>query len=171
MQNKTNNELDYSTIDIGISEKKRRKICNSLFTLLADTYLLYLKTQNYHWNVTGKYFVQLHQTFEEQYQELALAVDEIAERIRMLGDFANATLSSFIKISSIKEDSEIPNANEMIHNLVNGHGIIINKLREIISICDEAEDDVSMDLVIQRMKKHEKTIWYLKSMLSSDRVH
>ncbi len=153
-------------INIGIEEKDRKLICKSLNKLLADSYLLYLKTQNYHWNVTGQMFQPLHTLFEEQYQELALAVDEIAERIRALGEFAPASLTNFHKITSIKEENSIPNAEEMIYNLVQGNEAVVTTAREIINLSTDCEDDVTADLMIERMQVHEKNAWMLRSMVT-----
>ena len=155
-----------SEINIGISEKDRKVVCRGLSKLLADSYLLYLKTQNYHWNVTGKMFQSLHTLFEEHYQEQARAIDSIAERIRALGEFAPATFSAFSKVSSIKEESAIPVAEEMIHNLVQGNEAVVTTAREIVSLADECEDDVTSDLMIERMQVHEKNAWMLRSMVT-----
>lgn len=158
-------------INIGINEKDRKSVCRGLAKLLADSYLLYLKTQNYHWNVTGKMFQPLHLLFETQYQELAKAVDEIAERIRALGEFAPGSFNSFTKVSSIKEESGIPTAEEMIQNLVQGHEAVVTTAREIIALTDECEDDVTADLLVERMQIHEKSAWMLRSMLSTTKTH
>ena len=153
-------------INIGISEKDRRAVCKGLNKLLGDTYILYLKTQNYHWNVTGNLFQSLHTLFEEQYQEQALAVDEIAERIRALGEFAPGSLAAFSKVSSIKEENAIPSAEEMIHNLVQGNEAVVSTAREIVSLADGCEDDVTSDLMINRMQVHEKNAWMLRSLIT-----
>ncbi|WPU64390.1 Dps family protein [Peredibacter starrii] len=171
MANKIEAEFSEPTINIGISEKDRKLVCRGLNKLLADSYLLYLKTQNYHWNVTGKMFRSLHTLFEEQYQELAAAVDEIAERIRALGEFAPGSFSSFARVTSIKEESSIPTAEEMIHNLVVGNEAVVTTAREIISLTDECEDDVTADLLVDRMQIHEKNAWMLRSMIASSKHH
>jgi len=171
MPNKIEAEFTEQPLNIGISEKERKQVCKGLSKLLADSYLLYLKTQNYHWNVTGKLFHPLHKVFEEQYQELALAVDEIAERIRALGEFAPASFSNFAKITSIKEETGIPIAEEMIFNLVTGNETVVSTAREIVKICDEAEDDVTIDLMVERMQIHEKNAWMLRSMIASRKSH
>jgi starvation-inducible DNA-binding protein len=171
MANKIEAEFSNSSINIGISEKDRKSVCRGLSKLLADSYLLYLKTQNYHWNVTGKMFQPLHTLFEEQYKELAESVDEIAERIRALGEFAPGSFSSFSKVASIKEENSIPTAEEMIHNLVQGNEAVVTTAREIINLTDECEDDVTADLMIERMQVHEKNAWMLRSMLSNQKAH
>jgi starvation-inducible DNA-binding protein len=165
MVNKIEIEIN-SEINIGISEKDRKEVCMSLNKLLADSYLLYLKTQNYHWNVTGKMFQSLHLLFEEQYTEQAKAIDMIAERIRALGEFAPGSFAAFSKVSSIKEESAIPSAEEMIHNLVHGNEAVVTTAREIVSLADGCEDDVTSDLMIERMQVHEKNAWMLRSLIT-----
>jgi starvation-inducible DNA-binding protein len=165
MVNKIEIEIN-SEINIGISEKDRKEVCTSLNKLLADSYLLYLKTQNYHWNVTGKMFQSLHLLFEEQYTEQAKAIDMIAERIRALGEFAPGSFAAFSKVSSIKEESAIPSAEEMIHNLVHGNEAVVTTAREIVSLADGCEDDVTSDLMIERMQVHEKNAWMLRSLIT-----
>jgi starvation-inducible DNA-binding protein len=171
MPNKIQAEFTESTINIGINEKDRKHVCRGLSKLLADSYMLYLKTQNYHWNVTGKMFQSLHILFEEQYKDLAEAVDVIAERIRALGEFAPGSFSSFAKITSIKEETSIPTAEEMIHSLVQGHEAVVASAREIINITDECEDDVTADLMVERMQVHEKYAWMLRSLISANKAH
>ena len=165
MVNKIEIEIN-SEINIGISEKDRKEVCMSLNKLLADSYLLYLKTQNYHWNVTGKMFQSLHLLFEEQYTEQAKAIDMIAERIRALGEFAPGSFAAFSKVSSIKEESAIPSAEEMIHNLVHGNEAVVTTARDIVSLADGCEDDVTSDLMIERMQVHEKNAWMLRSLIT-----
>ncbi len=152
-------------IDIGIPEKSRRQIAQGLSRVLADTYTLYLKTHNFHWNVTGPMFRTLHLMFEEQYNELALAVDLIAERIRALGFPAPATYSEFSKLSSISEPKGVPAAAEMIRQLVEGQEAVIRTARAMFELVDEAHDEPTADLLTQRMQVHEKTAWMLRSLL------
>lgn len=171
MPNKIEAEFTENTMNIGIDEKDRKQVCKGLSKLLADSYLLYLKTQNYHWNVTGKMFQSLHALFEEQYQDLAEAVDVIAERIRALGEFAPGSFSQFSKFATIKEENTIPTAEEMIHNLVVGNEAVVTTAREIISLCDEVEDDVTADLMVERMQRHEKNAWMLRSLISPNKAH
>lgn len=156
----------HNEINIGISEKDRKSVCKGLNKLLADSYLLYLKTQNYHWNVTGPMFSSLHLLFEEQYQEQAKAIDVIAERIRALGEFAPGSFAAFSKVTSIKEETLIPSAEEMIHSLVQGNEAVVTTAREIVSVADACEDDVTSDLMIERMQIHEKNAWMLRSLIS-----
>ncbi len=154
-------------IDIGIKEKDRKAIADGLSRLLADSYTLYLKTHNYHWNVTGPMFQTLHLMFEAQYTELALAVDLIAERIRALGFPAPGSYSEFGKLTSIKEDKgATPKAEEMIRNLVEGQETITRTARAIFPIVDKAGDEPTADLLTQRMQLHEKNAWMLRSLLA-----
>ena len=152
-------------INIGIEEKERIEIAKGLSRLLADTYTLYLKTHNFHWNVTGPMFSTLHLMFETQYNELALAVDLIAERIRALGVAAPGTYGEFIKLSSIKETDGVPNAQQMIKLLLEGHEAVVRTARSVFPIVDEVHDEPSADLLTQRMQIHEKTGWMLRSLL------
>jgi len=152
-------------LNIGISDLDRKSIVEGLSHLLADTYTLYLKTHNFHWNVTGPQFRTLHLMFEEQYNELWLANDVIAERIRSLGHFAPATYRDFARLSSIKEPDGVPPANDMIRQLVEGHETVSRTAREIFHAVDKASDEASADLLTQRMQIHEKTAWMLRSML------
>jgi starvation-inducible DNA-binding protein len=149
-------------IDIGISEKDRQAIVDGLSRLLADTYTLYLKTHNFHWNVTGPMF---HLMFETQYTELAIAVDLIAERIRALGSPAPGTYSEFARLSSVKEPSGVPGAQDMIRQLVQDQETVVRTARSIFKTVDEASDEPTADLLTQRMQMHEKTAWMLRSLL------
>lgn len=154
-----------SPIDIGIPESQREEIATGLSRLLADTYTLYLKTHNYHWNVTGPMFTTLHTMFEEQYQELALAVDEIAERIRALGIFAPGSYSRFQELTRIDEETRVPSAQEMIQQLVLGQETVVRTAREIFPVIEAAHDEPTADLLTNRMQTHEKTAWMLRSLL------
>lgn len=152
-------------IDIGISDKDRKKIADGLSRLLADTYTLYLKTHNFHWNVTGPMFNTLHLMFEGQYNELALAVDAIAERIRALGVHAPGSYKDFAKLSSIPEADGVPAAEEMIRQLVQGQEAVARTARDVFTAADAANDQPTADLLTQRLQTHEKTAWMLRSML------
>jgi starvation-inducible DNA-binding protein len=156
-----------ATIDIGIKEESRKQIADGLSRLLADTYTLYLKTHNFHWNVTGPMFQTLHLMFETQYNELALAVDLVAERIRALGYPAPGTYSDYAKLSSIKETAGVPKAEEMIRLLVEGQEAVVRTARSIFPIVDDAHDEPTADLLTQRMQVHEKTAWMLRSLLEA----
>lgn len=151
-------------IDIGINESNRVEIARGLSRFLADTYTLYLKTHNFHWNVTGPMFQTLHLMFETQYNELALAVDLIAERIRALGMPAPGTYHDFAKLTSIQEASGVPSAHDMIRQLVDGQEAVVRTARSIFPLV-EKNDQVTADLLTQRMQVHEKTAWMLRSLL------
>ncbi len=155
-------------INIGIEENDRRGIADGLSRLLADTYTLYLKTHNYHWNVTGPMFQTLHLMFEQQYNELALAVDLIAERIRALGFPAPATYGQFSALSSIKEEEGVPTAQEMIRKLVEGQEAVVRTARSVFTTADDANDQPTADLLTQRMQVHEKTAWMLRSLIAEE---
>ena len=157
-------------INIGISESDRKAIANGLSHVMADTYSLYLKTHNYHWNVTGPMFRTLHLMFEEQYNELWTAVDLIAERIRALGYFAPGTYFALGSLTSIKEDEGIPPAKEMIRNLVKGHEQVATTARKLFPIAEKASDQPTADLLTQRLETHEKTAWMLRSLLEEARA-
>jgi starvation-inducible DNA-binding protein len=158
-------EAQAMPINIGIEEKDRREIAEGLSRLLADTYTLYLKTHNFHWNVTGPMFQTLHLMFETQYNELALAVDLVAERIRALGFPAPGTYTEFSRLSSIKEDEGTPGAQEMIRSLVRGQESVVRTARSIFPVVERANDEPTADLLTQRMQVHEKTAWMLRSLL------
>ncbi|WP_062065161.1 Dps family protein [Cellvibrio sp. OA-2007] len=152
-------------IDIGISQAHREDIAKGLSHLLADTYTLYLKTHNFHWNVTGPMFQTLHLMFETQYTELALAVDVIAERIRSLGFPAPGTYKQYAAMSSIKEQEGIPQAQEMIKLLVEGQEAVVRTARSLYPSVEAASDEATADLLTQRIQLHEKTAWMLRSLL------
>lgn len=153
-----------NTIDIGINETDRLKVAEGLKRLLADSYTLYLQTHNFHWNVTGKQFHQLHLMFEEHYTELAIAVDEIAERIRALDVVAPGTYKAFAGLSSIKEVDGVPEASNMVDILTQSHEQVVRTSREVLAVAQEADDESSAALVSDRMRVHEKTTWMLRSM-------
>lgn len=152
-------------INIGINDKDRKKIADGLGRMLADTYTLYLKTHNFHWNVTGPMFQTLHLMFEAQYNELALAVDLVAERIRALGFPAPGTYKQFSALSAIKEEDGVPKAQDMITKLVEGHETVARTAREIFKIAESVSDQPTCDLLTPRMQVHEKTAWMLRSLL------
>ncbi len=153
-------------INTGIGEADRQAIAEGLSRLLADSYTLYLKTHNYHWNVVGPMFNTLHLMFEEQYTELALAVDQIAERIRALGERAPGSYREFLELSSVEEESERPDAEEMIRQLVIGQETVVRTSREVFPSVEAANDEPTADLLTQRMQVHEKTAWMLRSLLA-----
>ena len=152
-------------IDIGISAKDRATIAEGLSRLLADTFTLYLKTHNFHWNVRGPMFQTLHVMFETQYNELWLALDAIAERIRALGMDAPATYTQYARLSSIQETAGVPEAQSMVRLLVEGHEAVARTARKVFPAADKASDEPTADLLTQRLQVHEKTAWMLRSLL------
>lgn len=153
-------------LDIGIPENHRQEITQGLNHFLADSYTLYLKTHNFHWNVTGPMFQTLHVMFEEHYTELAVAVDEIAERIRALGKFAPGSYGEYQKLTSIKFGEGVPKAEDMIRELVEGHESVVKAARKVFPAAEKGGDEVTADLLTQRMQIHEKTAWMLRSLLA-----
>ncbi len=153
-----------STIDIGINKQDRQDIADGLKSLLADSYTLYLQTHNFHWNVTGPQFRELHLMFEEHYVELAVAVDDIAERIRTLDVAAPGTYKAFSELSSIKEVEGVPDAKEMVNLLTHGHEQVVKTCRKALKLAQEADDESSAALVSDRMRVHEKTAWMLRAL-------
>ncbi|RLU03674.1 MAG: DNA starvation/stationary phase protection protein [Ketobacter sp.] len=153
-----------STIDIGIKESDRVEIAEGLKRLLADTYTLYLQTHNFHWNVTGPQFRELHLMFEEHYTEMAVAVDDIAERIRTLDVVAPGTYKEFARLSSVQEVDNIPSGTEMVDILTQGHEQVVRTCREALKMAQEAADESTAALVSDRMRIHEKTAWMLRAL-------
>ncbi len=154
-----------SKINIGITEAQREEIAKGLSRFLADTYTLYLKTHNFHWNVTGPMFNSLHLMFETQYNELWMATDVIAERIRALDEPAPGTYSQFAKLTSIKEADGVPNSKEMIRQLLDGNEAVARTARSLFPVAENASDEATLDLLTQRIQLHEKTAWMLRSLL------
>ena len=153
-------------MDTGLSAQDRAQIAEGLSRLLADTYTLYLKTHSFHWNVTGPMFNTLHLMFEQQYNELALAVDFIAERIRALGVHAPGSYQQYSALTSIIEETGVPSAEKMIQQLVQGQEAVVKTARSIFPLADKAGDEPTADLLTQRMQVHEKTAWMLRSMIA-----
>ncbi len=151
-------------IKLGIKEQNRKQITTGLSKFLADSYMLYMKTHNYHWNVEGPMFNTLHVMFMDQYTELWNALDLIAERIRALGEYAPGTYSEFSKLTSISESEKVPKAMKMIEDLLQGHEIVTQTARNLLAAADEANDEVTCDLLTQRLQVHEKTAWMLRSL-------
>ncbi len=150
----------------GISAEARKEVAQGLSELLADTYTLYLKTHGYHWNVTGPMFGTLHVMFEEQYAEMAAAVDEIAERIRALDHHAPGSFAEFKPLTVIAEASGVPEAMEMVKDLIAGHETLITRARGLVSTAEEVEDVATADLVTTRIDAHEKAAWMLRATAS-----
>ena len=153
-------------LNIGINTEDRQQIAAGLSKLLADSYSLYLKTHNYHWNVEGPLFNTLHLMFEQHYTELATAVDEIAERIRALGVKAPGSYTAFGELTNIEEATGDESAEEMIRQLVVGQETVARTAREAIKAAGAASDEPTADLLTQRMQIHEKNAWMLRSMLA-----
>ncbi len=168
MSSNIGNEAKAMPINIGITEDNRRDIAEGLSRLLADNFTLYLKTHNFHWNVTGPMFQTLHVMFEQQYNELWIANDLIAERIRALGMFAPGTFQDFANLSSVKEESQVPTAQEMIRMLVEGHEATARTARSVIEVAEKATDAPTADLLTERLQIHEKTAWMLRSLLAEE---
>lgn len=154
-----------NVINIGIPEKDRKKVAEGLSRMLADSYTLYLKTHNFHWNVTGPMFQTLHLMFMTQYNEIWMAVDLIAERIRALGFPAPGSYAQFAALTSIKDADGVPKAKEMIRQLVEGQEAVVRTAREILPIAEKAGDQPTVDLLSARMEVHEKNAWMLRSLL------
>jgi starvation-inducible DNA-binding protein len=154
-----------AVVDIGIDAMDRTAIAEGLATLLADSYTLYLKTQNFHWNVTGPMFHTLHLMFEQQYAELALAVDLVAERIRALGHPAPGSYSQFSRLTSVTEETGVPRAEAMVRQLVDGQETVARGVRRVLPVVERAGDQVTADLLTQRLQVHEKNAWMLRSLL------
>lgn len=153
------------SMDIGIPEEDRKAVAKGLSKLLADSYTLYMKTHYFHWNVTGRMFQTLHVMFEEQYMAMWPTLDEIAERIRALGEHAPGTYSAFTELASVKETKDVPSAMEMVQILVKDHEAVARTARELFPLAEKGNDEVSADLATQRLTFHEKTAWMLRSLL------
>lgn len=153
-------------LNIGIGKKERKDISEGLSHLLADSYTLYLKTHNFHWNVEGPMFNTLHLMFMEQYTEMWNALDLIAERIRALGHYAPGTYKQLSKLTSIEESDKIPNAEGMLKQLLNGHEAVARTARKVFPAAEKGSDEGTLDLLTQRIQLHEKTAWMLRSMLT-----
>ena len=152
-------------IDTGISAKNRAAIAQGLSRLLADTYLLYLKTHNFHWNVEGPMFQTLHVMFMGQYTEAWNAIDPIAERIRALGHYAPGTYKQYVMLASVKETEGVPRAEKMIAELITGQETVARTARSVLPLADGANDQPTLDLLTQRLDIHEKNAWMLRSLL------
>jgi starvation-inducible DNA-binding protein len=154
-----------SNVHIGVDTQDRQKVASALSQVLADTYTLYLQTHNFHWNVTGPQFAQLHTLFETQYTELAAAVDEVAERIRAVGHRAPGSYREFGQLSRVREAEGTPKANEMVAILANANETVSQSAREALEPAQAARDEATADILIQRMQTHDKNAWMLRSIL------
>lgn len=158
--------IDTEAVEIGIEQDQRRKVAQQISKFLSSTSLLNTKTQYYHWNVTGRDFNSLHNLFEEQYQDLRSAADEIAERTRALGYFTPGTFSEFLRLSELSEDKQIPkNAEQMVENLMRDHESCSRQAKEVLKIAEAADDEATADLMVERMRVHDKAAWMLRSYL------
>ncbi|MCA9664933.1 MAG: DNA starvation/stationary phase protection protein [Myxococcales bacterium] len=153
------------TINTGIDQAKRAELARSITGFLADTYALYLKTQGFHWNVTGLHFQALHELFGTQYTELAMAIDEIAERVRALGVYAPGSLSAMRELSSLEEASGKLSDRQMLGALLSDHESLARSARSLLHGAADAGDDATADLMNQRLNLHEKTAWMLRAHL------
>ena|SRR5687767_3498437 len=152
-------------IDTGISSKQRAAIANGLSRLLADTYVLYLKTHSFHWNVEGPMFQTLHQMFMDQYTEAWNAIDPVAERIRALGHYAPGSYKQYVKLATVKESDGVPKAGQMVRELIDGQEAVARTARSVLPLADGANDQPTLDLLTQRLNIHEKNAWMLRSLL------
>ena len=152
-------------INTGIPAAQRTAIAQGLGRLLADTYVVYLKTHSFHWNVEGPMFQTLHQMFMVQYTETWNAIDLIAERIRSLGEYAPGTYREYSKLARVPETEGVPRAEEMVQLLIEGQEAIVRTAREVLAVADQANDQPTLDLLTQRMQVHEKNAWMLRSLL------
>ena len=152
-------------MDTGISPKDRAAIAKGLSRLLADTYVVYLKTHNFHWNVEGPMFQTLHQMFMDQYTEAWNAIDLVAERIRSLGHYAPGTYREYLELARVKETPGVPKAAQMVKLLIDGQEAVVKTARELLPVAERADDQPTLDLLTQRMQVHEKNAWMLRSLL------
>lgn len=152
-------------MQIGLSEKNRQEISLGLARLHADTYAIYLKTQNFHWNLTGPEFYSLHVLFEKQYEEMAGAIDEIAERIRALGFYVDGSFAAFKRVTGVKEEDKVLSIKEMLVSLIEAHEVLICHGRKVAEIADQEKDFATVDLIGRRLGSHEKFAWMLRSQL------
>lgn len=160
-------KAELKATNIWVSENSRAEVAEALSRFLASSYNLYQKSLYYHWNVTGSHFLSLHKLFEEHYEEIHKAVDEIAERIRAMGYFSPGTLSDFASLSTIREDSELPDSDfQMVANLLKNHENCTKEAKEVFFIAEKSEDQVTMDLMVKRMAFHEKAAWMLRAFES-----
>lgn len=157
---------EISNTHSGVSQKDRSRLAENLSGALADTYLLYTKTQSFHWNVVGPMFYGIHKLTEEQYEDMAEAIDTIAERIRQIGFIAPGSFKQFYNLSSIQEEDGAPSAEEMISQLVEGNELVCRKLRTSVAEAEKVDDVKTADLLTERIGKHEENAWMLRSLLS-----
>ncbi|GJM03539.1 MAG: DNA starvation/stationary phase protection protein [Rhodomicrobium sp.] len=158
--------VDDEAVDIGVKKKKREEVAKHLAGFLATSYMLYMKTLYYHWNVTGPHFHSLHETFEEQYTDLHAAGDILAERVRALGHFTPGTFKEYIKLSAIDEDDTLPgSADKMVENLLHDNEACSKEARSVLKVAEEAGDEVTADMMVERMAQHDEAAWMLRATL------
>jgi len=158
--------VDQAPVNIGVKEEKRKAVAKQLSTFLASTYTLYMKTPYYHWNVTGSQFHSLHELFEHQYEDLHGAGDALAERIRALGHFSPGTFKAYLELSEIEEDDALPeDAEAMVKNLLKDNETCTQAARKVLKIAEEAEDEVTVDMMVERMSTHDEAAWMLRATL------
>ncbi|MBO6950000.1 MAG: DNA starvation/stationary phase protection protein [Rhodospirillales bacterium] len=155
------------TSNVEMTKQAKKECANAMSKVLADTYILYLKTHNFHWNVTGPMFKSLHEMFEEQYTEMWTAVDEIAERIRALGAAAPGTYAKFRELGTVEETEDLPNADEMVADLVKSNEALARTIRSALSTAQDNGDEVSAGILTDRLTVHEKSIWMMRSTLAA----
>lgn len=159
-------KTDKISVTIGVDRSERAHVAKALSGLLASTYMLYLKTLYYHWNVTGSNFIGLHEFFEEQYQELHEAGDALAERVRALGHFTPGTVKEFMEMSDIADDANLPaNSDMMVKRLLQANESCSKQARDVLKIAEDAKDEVTVDMMVARMTAHDKVSWMLRSIL------
>jgi len=154
------------TPDLGIPADRLKGITDGLARMLADTYTLYLKTHNFHWNVTGPQFSTLHAMFMTQYTEMWTSVDEIAERLRALGAFAPGSYSAFARLATVREADGVPSAERMVAELADDQATVVRTARKVLALADAANDQPTVDLMTRRIQVHEKTAWMLRALLA-----
>ncbi|MBN67562.1 MAG: DNA starvation/stationary phase protection protein [Rickettsiales bacterium] len=165
MVSKTLKIVDEGDISIGMDEDARTKVAKPLSKFLATTYTLYMQSLYYHWNVTGKQFVSLHELFEKHYENLHAAGDELAERVRALGHFCPGTYKEFSELSSIEEQVGVPNAEEMVQNLLTNHQVASREARKVLETAESVGDEVTIDMMVERMTFHDEAAWMLRSII------
>lgn len=154
-----------NVLNVGLEREDRRKLADHLGECLADTYMLYVKTQSFHWNVVGPMFYGLHKLTEAQYEDMADAIDEIAERIRAIGFIAPGSFSQFVGMSHVEEETGAPSAEVMIKQLADGNEVCARRLRQAASEAEAVEDIRTADMLTARVGQHEENVWMLKALL------
>jgi starvation-inducible DNA-binding protein len=166
MSVQTLQKTDQLSVQIGMDAGSRKQVAEALSSFLASTYLLYLKTLYYHWNVTGSNFVGLHELFQKQYEDLQSAGDDLAERVRALGHYTPGTVTEFLELSKVQDDQRLPaSSSEMVRNLLSANEMCSQQARAVLKVAEEAEDEVTIDMMVDRMTQHDKAAWMLRATL------